>query len=306
MMKGADMTLSCLPVSLYGALQAGAMTLGDWFALAHRAGYDGADISVAHLDSLDPGYLRGLRDQAAARDVQIPMLVTYSDFTHPDAARRAAHWLRLQREIEAAVHLGARYVRLTAGQAYPGVTETEGLAWVMAGLRQAGECARAWGVRPLYENHVRGSVWTWNDFTQPLHRCQTVVQGVIRGSRALGLLFDTANNLALLDDPLELLNSCLDGTVAIHLADIEARGSFRAARLGEGVSPHRQVLETCIQVGWRGLISVEEASGNGAEGICQARRYADRIWEEAGGAPRPRASDDHEKKINRNHPKGKR
>ncbi len=288
-MQSAGMTLSCLPVSLYGAFRAGAMSLADWFALARDAGYDGADVSVAHLDSLEEGYLHELRDQATACDVQIPMLVTYSDFTHPDAARRAAHRRLLRREIDAAARLGAPYVRLTAGQARPDVTETQGLAWIKEGLQEAGRYARGKGVRPLYENHVRGSVWTWNDFTQPLHRYRQVVQGLSHAAHPLGLLFDTANNLALYDDPVELLDACLDMTEAVHLADIQEPGSFRPVRLGTGVSPHRQLLKIFVQSGWRGWLSVEEASGNGAEGIRQARRYADRVWAAAGGAPRPRA-----------------
>ena len=77
-MKSAGMSLSCLPVSLYGEFGAGTLSLVDWFDLARDAGYDGADISVAHLDSLEEGYLHGLRDQAAARAIQVPMLVTYS------------------------------------------------------------------------------------------------------------------------------------------------------------------------------------------------------------------------------------
>ncbi len=280
------MTLSCLPVSLYGEFKAGTLSLMDWFELARDAGYDGADISVAHLDSLEASYLYSLRDQAAARNIQIPMLVTYSDFTHPDVAGRNANWRRLQQEIDAASHLGAQYVRLTAGQAFPGVGEQEGLAWIIEGLRRAGKYARDRGVRPLYENHVRGSVWTWNDFTQPISRYRHIVQELRRDSSPLGLLFDTANNLALYDDPLELLGECLDSTEAIHLADCREKGSFRPVAMGEGMSPHIQILEMFLQSGWRGLLSVEEASGNGAEGIRQARIYADKVWAEAGGNPR--------------------
>ncbi len=285
-MKSTGMTLSCLPVSLYDEFKAGTMSLVDWFELARDAGYDGADISVAHLDSLEATYLYSLRDQAAARNIQIPMLVTYSDFTHPKAAGRNANWCRLQQEIDAASHLGVQFVRLTAGQAFPGVSEQEGLAWIIEGLRRAGEYAWDRGIRPLYENHVRGSVWTWNDFTQPLNRYKQVVQNLRRNSSPLRLLFDTANNLALYDDPLELLEECLSMTAAIHLADIQKRGSFQPVRMGEGISPHVQILEKITQSGWQGLLSVEEASGNGSEGIRRARIYADKVWAEAGGNPR--------------------
>ena len=283
------MILSCLPVSLYGAFNVGAMSLTDWFDLAQEAGYDGADISVAHLDSLEEGYLHSLRDQANARGLQIPMLVTYSDFTHPDPGQRAEHWQQLQREIDAAVMLDAQCVRLTAGQAYPGVPEAEGMSWIVEGLKNAGSYAGERGVCPLYENHVRGSVWTWNDFTQPVTRYQQVVRRAVSESSNLGLLFDTANNLALYDNTAGILPEILGMTKAIHLADIAEAGSFRPVPLGEGVSPHLGLLKTFVEADWQGLLSVEEASGHGAEGIRHARIYADRMWTEAGGTPRQRA-----------------
>ena len=83
------------------------MTLGDWFDLAARIGLDGADISVVHLDSLAPGYLRDVRSQADDRGLRIPMLVTYSDFTHPIAEERTRQRQALVRHIEAAQELGA-------------------------------------------------------------------------------------------------------------------------------------------------------------------------------------------------------
>lgn len=283
------MILSCLPVSLYGEFNVGAMSLVDWFDLAREAGYDGADISVAHLESLEEGYLLCLRDEAAARGLQIPMLVTYSDFTHPDPAQRAENWQRLQREIDAAAMLAVQFVRLTAGQAYPGVSEADGLSWIVEGLKTAGAYAAHRGVVPLYENHVRGSVWTWNDFTQPLVRYQRVVERAVCDSPDLGLLFDTANNLALFDDAAEILPEILGMTQAIHLADIAECGSFKPVLLGKGASPHLRFLKSFIDSGWQGLLSVEEASGHGVKGILQARTYADQVWTEAGGVPRPRA-----------------
>src|SRR5215213_5762823 len=114
------MKLSCLPVSLYPELSAGQRTLADWFRFAAELGLDGADVSVVHLASTDAAYLRELRGQATDAGVQIAMLVTYADFTHPDSAERVRQVDLLRRYINVAALLETPYIRVTAGQAHPG------------------------------------------------------------------------------------------------------------------------------------------------------------------------------------------
>ena len=57
------------------------------------------------------------------------MLACYSDFTHPDAAQREAELTQLKEDIELADLLGARFVRVTAGQNRPGIQRDEGVQW---------------------------------------------------------------------------------------------------------------------------------------------------------------------------------
>jgi sugar phosphate isomerase/epimerase len=96
------MKFSSLPVSFYADFSAGRRTLADWFRFAAAIGLDGADISVAHLANLTPTYLDGLRQQAVDAGVQIAMIVTYADFTHPDAAERARQQEEIRAYIDAA------------------------------------------------------------------------------------------------------------------------------------------------------------------------------------------------------------
>ncbi len=51
-------------VSLYQSMSAGEMTLTDYFGFASALGLDGADVSVAHLDSYAPSYLHSLQTVA--------------------------------------------------------------------------------------------------------------------------------------------------------------------------------------------------------------------------------------------------
>ena len=278
------MKLSCLPVSLYADLGAGRRTLADWFALAATLGLDGADISVMHLGNRAPGYLDALCQQARDAGIQIAMLATYPDFTHPDAGARARQIEEVIAWIEAGARLGVSALRLTAGQNHPGVDEADGLTWAAEGLTACAAKADAAGVRVLYENHVRGAPWERNDFTQLASRFIEVARRT-RGS-GLGILFDTANNLALGEEPMTVLETVLDRIGAVHVSDIRYRGTFEPTVIGTGVAPIRQLLSRIVASGFDGWVSVEEASHTGDEGIARAVAFADREWIEAGGRAR--------------------
>jgi sugar phosphate isomerase/epimerase len=278
------MMLSCLPVSLYPDFAAGRRTLGEWFRLASSLGLDGADLSVAHILSRSPTYLDGLRQEAAEAGVPIAMLVTYSDFTHPVADERARQVDEVRAWIEAAHRMGVIFLRLTAGQAHPGVREDMGLGWAADGLTACVDDAAAAGVRLLYENHVRGVVWQYNDFTQPAARFLNVARRT--AGSGLEILFDTANCTALGDDPIAVLTQVIDRVGAVHLADIRRRGAFEPTLLGTGVAPIRELLQRMATIGFDGWISIEAAGGSSEEGFSDAVRFADRTWIEAGGRPR--------------------
>ncbi|MBA3947926.1 MAG: sugar phosphate isomerase/epimerase [Herpetosiphonaceae bacterium] len=278
------MKLSCLPVSLYPELTAGRMMPDDWFRMAHSLGLDGADLSVAHVRSRDAAYLDVLRKEAAGAGVHIVMLATYSDFTHPEAAERERQIDDVHGWIAAAAQLGVRFLRLTAGQAHTGVTEEAGLQWAAEGLMACLPAAEAAGVSLLYENHVRGAFWSTNDFTQPAARFLEVVRRTAGSD--LKLLFDTANCLALGDDPVAVLNQVRERVGAVHLSDIRQVGTFEPTVIGTGVAPITQLLQILVADEFDGWMSIEEASRSGEEGFRRAVAFADAAWQEAGGQAR--------------------
>ena len=263
------------------------MTLADWFRTAARLGLDGADVSVAHIASRQPTDLRRLAGQAGDAGVDIPMLVTYTDFTHPDPVHRAKQVDELRAWIEAANRLRVTFLRVTAGQARPHVEEPDGIGWAVDGLTACLSEARDAGIRLLYENHTRGSIWQWNDFTHPAARFLDVVSRT-RGT-GLEVLFDTANNLVLGDDPVLVLEAVIDRLGAVHLSDIARRGEYGPTVIGSGVAPLRPLVERIRAAGFDGWISVEEASRTGEDGFRRAVEFADRLWVEAGGSPRKRS-----------------
>lgn len=266
------MKLSCLPVSLYPELATGRMALGDWLRLAAALGLDGADLSVAHLYDTTPESIAVLRREAEDAAISIVMLASYSDFTQPNATQRAAEVDGVRAWIEVAAGLGASFIRLTAGQQRADVALMDGLQWATEGLMAALPDAEQAGIELLYENHVRGAPWSANDFTQPAAHFLEVVSRT--QSSKLGILFDTANNLALHEDPLFVLDAVLARVRALHLSDIRRSGSFEPVLLGTGAAPIQQALERMRANGFDGWISIEEASRTGQHGIQKAIAWA--------------------------------
>ncbi len=281
------MKLSSLPVSFYADLNAGTRTLGDWFRFAHEIGLDGADLSVMHIKQRTAAYLDDLRQQASDAGVQIVMMATYSDFTHPDSDERQRQISDIRSLIEVGSRLGLSFLRVTAGQNHPGVAEKTGLGWAREGLLACLPDAQAAGITLLYENHTRGAAWTMNDFTQPAARFLELVR-MTEGSD-LRLLFDTANNLALNDDPIAVLKEVKSRVSAVHIADIRRAGAFEPVVIGTGSSPIPELLQILIQDGYDGWLSIEEASKTGEDGFRQAVEFVDGAWVGSGGKKRIRA-----------------
>jgi sugar phosphate isomerase/epimerase len=280
------MKLSCLPVSLYPELTAGTRTLAGWFNFAAELGLDGADVSVVHLPGRTLPELRPVRQQAEAAGVQIAMLVTYADFTHPDAAERTRQIEEIKAYCDVAAELGASFLRVTAGQNHPGLERAAGIEWAVAGLTACLDKAAATGVTLCYENHTKGYAWTYNDFSQPADRFLEIVERT-EGTE-LRLLYDTANTLAAGDDPLAVLEQVKHRVSMVHVNDIRRAGFFEPCLLGEGVAPVREIFATLVQTGFDGWVSVEEASKSGEEGFRIAIPHAEALWQAAGGAPRGR------------------
>jgi sugar phosphate isomerase/epimerase len=276
LIKEKSMKYSCLPVSFYADFAAGRRTLADWFTFAANLGLDGADISVAHLANLQPAYLDSLRQQATDAGVQIAMIVTYSDFTHPDAAERARQLTEVQAYIDAAARLGISYVRLTAGQRHPGVDREEGIGWAVAGLTHSLDHAANVGVTLVYENHTRGAVWSYNDFSQPA----AIFLEIVRQTEGTGLrlLYDTANTLATGDDPLAVLEQVKHRVAVVHVNDIQRAGYFEPCLVGTGVAPVGEIFAVLHNMGFDNWISVEEASKSGEEGFRRAIPYVKALW----------------------------
>jgi len=270
------MNVSCLPVSLFPALIDGRMSVGEWAAMAAEIGLDGIDVSVLFFRDHTPRLLAKVRDDLEQAGLPVVMVTTYPDFTNPDPVQceREADYCR--RDIALASQLGARYLRITAGQAYPGVSVDDGVRRVVESFKRMAEAGERFGVGLLFENHSKPGAWDLPDFGYPTEVFLRIAEAI--RDTGIGINFDLANPLSFGDDPLPVLESVIDQVTTVHASDIAARGRFYPVLLGEGIVPFDALFGRLKQHGFDGWICIEEASRLGADGIKAATEFVRRKW----------------------------
>lgn len=273
------MQLSCLPVSFFSDILEGRMTLVEWARMGAELELDGIDLSILFLPDRSSRTAALIRRQIEDAGTRVAMLTTYPDFTHPDPAQRARE-LELEVEaVELGAELGAELIRVTAGQAHPGIARLEGIAWASDGLSRLVQRTKECPARPVYENHAKPGAWEFTDFSQP----PDVFLEIVRKTSdvKLGVNFDTGNATAFVEDPLCLLEQVIGRVVSVHVADTSARGELKPVLLGTGLAPLENIFRRLLRAGWNGWLCMEEASFQGREGVAAAAQAVRRAWAQA-------------------------
>ena len=273
------MKLSCLPLSFFAQIIDGQMTIAEWARMGAGVGLDGIDLSVLFLKGLEPAYLDQVRREIGAVGMRVAMVTSYPDFTHPDPAERQRQ-LELERaHIEAAGRLRAELIRVTAGQAHPGLNDEDGIRWALEGLKACEEASQKASVRLVLENHGKPGCWEYADFDQPTHIFLALAEEI--KDTTIGINFDTANPIAYGDDPLPILEQVIDHVASIHAADTDTRGALNHVLLGTGLVPFKELFSYLKRAGFDGWISMEENSRLGQQGVQDAAAFIRKTWKEA-------------------------
>jgi sugar phosphate isomerase/epimerase len=273
------MKLSVLPVSFFPDIVGGRMSVGDWARMGAALGLDAVDLSILFVPDRSPQAVAGIRRQVEAAGMQVAMLCTYPDFTHPSAAQRVREVELAHETVRVAAGLGARLVRVTAGQAHPETGRAEGIAWAVDGLRKLHDATQQMGPTLVYENHSKPGVWQYTDFSTP----PDVFLEVVRGTAdvGLGIHYDTANATAFAEDPLALLDAVLDRLISVHAADTATQGTLSPVLLGTGLTPFPALFARLHRAGWDNWLCIEEASKRGPEGVAAAVQFVRDMWKES-------------------------
>jgi sugar phosphate isomerase/epimerase len=273
------MRLSCLPVSFFAEITAGKLSVADWARMGASLKLDAVDLSILFLGEPTLKAAEAARRQVEEAGMNIAMLTTYPDFTHPDPRQRSKE---LEREIEAvglAAALSARVIRVTDGQAHPETSIRDGIRWAVEGLTSLVETAGNLGVQLAFENHAKPGAWMYTDFSQDPQIFMEILSRVT--SPLLGVNFDTGNATAFAPDPIVFLNQVVDRVVSVHASDTSECGQLHHVLLGTGVTPFTGLFRCLKSHNWDGWICMEEASNQGRQGVETAATYIRRTWAES-------------------------
>jgi len=273
------MKLSCLPVTFFQQIIDDQMSVADWARMGAAVGLDAIDLSVLFFKSLEPAYLDAMRKEIEAAGMTVAMVTSYPDFTNPDPAERKRQ-IELERAyIEAVGRLGARMIRVTSGQAHPGLKEADGIRWALEGLKACEDAGQNAGVQLVLENHGKPGCWEYTDFDQPTHIFLALAEGL--KDTSIGVNFDTANPIAYGDDPQPILEQVIDQVISIHAADTDTRGALNHVLLGTGLVPFGDLFTYLKRAGFDGWICMEENARQGQQGVQDAAAYIRSTWEKA-------------------------
>jgi sugar phosphate isomerase/epimerase len=252
------------------------MQVTEWIDLASELDVDGLEFYWGFTPDEHPEELSRLREYAADRGLQIPMMCFSPDFTKADARARAAEVERQKEAVDAADALGAAYCRVLTGQRRPGIEFERALGWVVDCIRESVRYAAGRGITLVLENHYKDAYWNYPEFAQ---RAQTFLAVLDRlgDEPCLGVNYDPSNALIAGEDPIELLDAVKHRVVTMHASDryleggtmedlrgMEAKpqsgyaGLLKHGVIGEGLNDYDRIFRTLADAGFDGWISIED------------------------------------------------
>jgi len=274
------MKMSCLSVSLFPKIQNGEMSIREYARFCKSLDLDGFDLGVILFRNHTPKYIHQINEDIRSEQIPLCMVTTYPDFTHPDAAQREREFDFLVHDIALASAFGAKYLRVTAGQAHPSVARDKGIEWAIAHLRRAAPISDKYGITLLYEDHSKPGAWDYMDFSSPPDIFLEIAEG-LRGT-SIGINFDTANILVAGEDStIEVLDQVIDMVKTIHVAETGTKGKMDPVPLGTGIVPFSKIFSYLKSKKFDGWLCLEEWGNKGTEGVREAVSFVKRTWREA-------------------------
>jgi len=270
------MKVSCLPVSLFSDILNGSMTIKDWARIAKECGLDAIDLSMIFIKNHTTRYLSQIKKDIENENMSVAMITTYPDFSNPDTLQVEREMEYLRNDIAVASFLEARFLRILAGQNYPGIDKNLTINKIIDCFKRISSVADKYNIKLVYENHSKPGVWDYSDFSHPTEIFLKIVEG-IRDTN-IGINFDTANTIILGDNPIELLKKIIKKVSVIHAADALGVGELKPASIGKGIAPFKDIFRFLKEVNFNGWICIEEASDNGIKGIKSAADFIKRKW----------------------------
>jgi sugar phosphate isomerase/epimerase len=267
------------------------MTWERWIEMAATVPHvRGLEVWPPALESLEAGYLRGLRRAADAQGLAMPMMCASPDFTQRDPRWREEEVRRQLALIDAVAELGGETCRVLSGQRRPGIGREEGIDWTVRAIEALLPRAEAQGVTLVMENHYKDGLWEYPEFAQVSDVFLEIIGRI--DSPWFGVNFDPSNALIAGDDPIEMLDRVKDRVVSMHASDRSLEGGtledlrrldadpalgyapfVRHGVIGQGLIDYDAIFRILASIGFKGWVSIEDGQ-DPAAGMDNLRQSA--------------------------------
>lgn len=265
----------------------GTMTVSEWIRLASTLEVQGLEWYAGFLEMADESNWPRFRREVEDTGRTIPMMCCSPDFTHPDAAFRAAEIAKQKRWIDMTSALGGSYCRVLSGQRRPELTTYEGVKLAADSIHACLPYAAERNITLILENHYKDDFWNYPEFAQKMDVFCQLVDAVQHPN--FGVNYDPSNTFLAGEDPLELLRHVSHRVVTMHASDrYLAEGTLedlrreeggpagyakrlRHGEIGQGLNDYDAIFTELKRVGFDGWISIED----GVDGIDQLARSVD-------------------------------
>jgi sugar phosphate isomerase/epimerase len=266
------------------------MTVFQWIEMAKTLGAEGLEMYDGFFTSLDDAYIDSVNEAMHAAGFAMPMLCCSPDFTNPDPdgrKRAFEHHIELIRLTHRLGGPGAA-CRVLSGQRYPGVSQDQGVEWVVQAITRLLPVAHDYDVVLAMENHYKDSFWKYPEFAQKQDVFLRIVNAIPDRTH-FGVQYDPSNAIVAGDDPIDLLRHVADRVVTMHASDryLAAGATLDDLRqtdgtlgyspnlkhgvTGKGLNDYDTIFSILASVGYKGWISIED----GMNGMDEMRESVD-------------------------------
>jgi 3-oxoisoapionate decarboxylase len=227
-------------------------TVQDFVKRAVELEVDGVSLESCFFESLEPGYLREIKDALDTHGLERVLA-----WGHPDgleAGRNQAAWREMNSLIPKAQFMGADLMRIVASSLMfrhePHQPQIEAIVKM---LQESVKIAADHGVVLALENHID---YTSAEIYQILERV---------GADNLKVNFDTGNTLRMMEDPVTAARRLGKYTVATHTKDVDACRHvrpeewyfFSSVPVGTGLIDIPGVVRALQESGYDAMLAVE-------------------------------------------------
>lgn len=262
------MKLGLSSYSLYGAMQAGRMTILDSIRYVAEQGGEHIEIVPLGFDLIaEPELADQIREEAARAGIAVSNYAIGANFLKDDDQAYRQEIERVKQHVDVANRLGVKLMRHdVASRPIPEATLNhyiDDLPLLVEACREVADYAAQYGITTSIENH--------GFYVQGSDRVLTLVERVNRDNFRTTL--DIGNFLCVDEDPAVAVRKSIAYASMVHVKDFYYRpsgmelgdGWFRSAGgnylrgsiVGHGDLDMQEILKTIKQSGYSGFVSVE-------------------------------------------------